>query len=56
MTILNYIIAITLTLGWIIGYFVFNTGKDIHLLFGMAVMASSVIIVGKKDRERNALI
>lgn len=56
MVILKYIIAITLMLGWIIGYFVFNSGKDIHLLFGMAVMASSAIIAGKKDSEKKELI
>lgn len=45
--ILKYTIAITSLLGWSVGYLCFNTGKEIHLLLGMAVMASSVIIMGE---------
>ncbi len=45
--LLKYIILISLFIGWAFGYFCFSLGKEIHLLLGMAVIASSVIITTK---------
>jgi hypothetical protein len=56
MMILKYIVAITLVLGWVVGYFGFNTGKEIHLLLGMALMVCSVIIINKEKGEIKTLI
>jgi len=56
MTTLKYIIAIMLTLGWVVGYYVFDTGKEIHLLLGMAVMTTSVIIIKQPRNEIKTLI
>ena len=47
MTILKYLIVIALLSGWAVGYFGFQTGKEIHLLLGMALISLSVIIIGE---------
>jgi hypothetical protein len=43
MKFLQWIIAISLLTAWFIGYFGFHSGKNIHLLLGVAAIASSAI-------------
>ena len=46
---LLYIIAVILIIGWLVGYFAFNTGGIIHVLLVIAVIAILIrVIQGRK--------
>jgi hypothetical protein len=39
MRSLLYLIAVILVIGWILGFFVYNTGGVIHILLVIAIVA-----------------
>ena len=42
---LRYLITVVLLAGWVVGFFGFNPGKDIHLLLVMSMITISVNII-----------
>lgn len=52
MSNLLYIVAVILVIGWLIGFFAFNSGGLIHALLVLAVIAILIkVIQGKKIIE-----
>lgn len=45
MRSLLYLIAVILVIGWLLGFFVYNTGGIIHILLVIAVIAVLLNII-----------
>jgi hypothetical protein len=48
MFMVNYILTAILGMGWAIGFFGFNPGREVHILLVLAMVVASAI-VGRKD-------
>jgi hypothetical protein len=58
MKLAFYILSVLLTVAWIIGFFVFNAGMLIHVLFISALlsfMQGIIFIPGSKSEEKAVL-
>ena len=45
---LLYLVAVVLVIGWVFGFFVYDTGGIIHILLVIAVIAVLFRIIGGK--------
>jgi|HubBroStandDraft_3_1064219.scaffolds.fasta_scaffold263207_2 hypothetical protein len=49
MLILTYAIALILLSGWLVGFFGFNTGKEVHMLLVLSLVTLSSAIIIKEE-------
>jgi hypothetical protein len=53
MFIVNYILTAILGMGWAIGFFGFNTGREVHILLVLALVVASPVLNRKRTVFKN---
>jgi hypothetical protein len=53
MSIVNYILTAILGMGWVIGFFGFNPGREVHILLVLALVVVSAVLSRKKLAFKN---
>lgn len=53
MFIVNYILTAILGMGWAIGFFGFNPGREVHILLVLALVVVSAVLSRKEPAFKN---